>query len=172
MTEILEWFQCKRCGRRHRWAAEIAGKSIACQCGQTVYCPEGVKVTEAAAPSDTIYEHTDSASASAPEVDGLGLDDLTGGGSVAYGGPLMGAAAREAVKRFAVWTVMLLIAVAMVIHAITLWGIRHTFPIYWGYFGLAVVLTPVALVKFVHAKRRWQRGRKFMVALEQSFGSS
>lgn len=172
MAEVLEWFQCKRCGRRHRWAAEIAGKTVPCQCGAMVYCPEGVKLKEAAGAADTIIEDSESITAASPRVEGLELDDLTGAGSVAYGGPLVGAAKREAAKRFVVWSVMLLVAVAMVIHAITLWGHRHTLAIYWGYFGLAVLLTPISLFKFIHAKRRWQRGRKFMVALEQTFSGS
>lgn len=43
---IIEWFQCKGCGRRHRWQADLAGKEVECACGDWVACPipEGVRI--------------------------------------------------------------------------------------------------------------------------------
>lgn len=39
MSNLLEWVQCKKCGRRHRWKAELAGSCIRCGCGTDVPVP-------------------------------------------------------------------------------------------------------------------------------------
>ena len=35
----LEWVQCRQCGRRQRWKAELAGSEVDCPCGRKVFFP-------------------------------------------------------------------------------------------------------------------------------------
>lgn len=39
MASVLEWVQCKSCGRRHRWKADLVGTDLACSCGGKVPVP-------------------------------------------------------------------------------------------------------------------------------------
>lgn len=63
--------------------------------------------------------------------------------------------------QFVLWTVLSLLGLAMVIHAI----ITH----FWWYIALAVVLAPLSFWKWNRIRRRWQRGRPFLRALNDFF---
>lgn len=165
MPEALEWIQCKKCGRRHRWVAELAGKAIACRCGEKVPVPAGAGFTEPAARtginefSDTIVEAADSPSARAPYE---ALDnDLYAIESAVASAPTL--EERRATTRFYIWTGAMLFGLSMLIHAlITQWQV---------YIILAAVAVPITFWGFFRAKRRWQKGRSFSEALARSLGS-
>lgn len=172
MGNALEWFQCKKCGRRHRWTAEIAGTSITCHCGTPVSCPRGASAPASTSSgnsvagrsaqsfSDTVIEDTESPSALSPfdvfdrpeiqvsaveEVDrALSLEEIT------------------SARRFFVWFGMMLFGLTMLIHALITQ--------FWWYITLAVIFAPVSFWMFHKARRRWQRGRPFFQALVRSLG--
>ncbi len=173
MTEALEWFQCKECGRRQRWAAEWAGKQLTCSCGAKLVCPTGPAAQEAGA-GDTLIESADAPTTTSTWVQIIDREVKSSprtAGKLAAAGTVTSAAARAASKRFVIWTVVLLVGVAMVIHVAILWPARHTFWPFWIYAGVAALTAPLALFKYGAAKRHWQRGRKFMEAFAQSLGA-
>lgn len=166
MSDILEWFQCNGCGRRYRWRADIAGTKVRCACGGMVLCPEVDVFGGERNPSDTLIETVDSVSAASPR--GTAFDGPVAGGD----GEITASRVRIRHKgdgpfglttggQLILWTVVLLLAISMVIHA----AITH-FP--W-YIGISLVLAPIALWKFTRIRRRWQRGRKLTVALRELF---
>lgn len=173
MTEALEWFQCKECGRRQRWTAEWAGKRLTCSCGAKVICPTGPQ-NDTAGAGDTLIESADAPSTTstwAQIIDREVRSSPKAATSLARPGSVTSAAARAASKLFLIWTIVLLVGVAMLIHVAILWPTRHTFWPFWIYAGVAVLTAPLALFKYGSAKRRWQRGRSFMEAFAQSLGA-
>lgn len=166
MAEALEWFQCASCGRRQRWAAELAGKTVRCRCGAEVLCPKGVGLNEPHAGrtgseqfEETIVEDAESASAAGmyqtyvdtcPEITEevqlpRTLEEI------------------RATKRFFIWAIGFLIGLAMLIHAvITRWPV---------YITAAAILVPITFWKFHTARRRWQKGRPFFKVLARSLGA-
>lgn len=168
MTEAIEWIQCKGCGRRHRWTAERAGQMFECDCGRRVYCPEGASADVQPGPADTLVEDVDSPTATAPDIEGLDLEALTAGSLRRVIKPLAGIEARRAERSLILWSLALVVGVAMVIHAVVLFDQIETDLLVQIYTGLAVVITPVALWRFLKAKKRWQRGRGFLESLRQS----
>lgn len=167
MAEALEWFQCKKCGRRQRWTADIAGKTITCSCGKEIVCPRGVTAgdsmagrTSAGTFTDTMIEDVDSPSARSP------LDPFD---SVASEIELTEEVERplsmeemRSTKQFYVWTGMMLFGLAMLIHAVITQ--------FWWYIALAVIFAPLSFFKFHKARRRWQKGRPFWQTLARSLG--
>lgn len=170
MAEALEWIQCKKCGRRHRWTAELAGRTFPCRCGTSIVCPDGPAVTSAgtmsgtrlppdASFSDTIVESVDSPTARSPE---LGTID-------AFQTQMMDEFASvrtiediKSTNKFFIWGGLFLVGLSLLIHAvITQWPI---------YIGLTVVFTPLFFWKFYKAKKRWQKGRPFWQTLMRSLG--
>ncbi len=166
MAQAIEWFQCKKCGRRQRWSIEIAGRDVPCACGATVRCPEGPRLGGLDA-ADTQVEFAASMPAS---VDPAGaadprFADLQRGASEAeeYLSPAERERRRLAGKRFLIWTIMMLIGLALLIHAIiTQWRI---------YIALTVLFAPVSFWMFLKTKRAFQRGKGFWTAVGESLGS-
>lgn len=171
MVQILEWFQCKGCGRRHRWRAEIAGTEIECTCGAMVFCPELDVFGDKPTAEDTLGDPE--ATIADPEV--TSLDELFPAQSGQY--RLEGEKDAESVRRVAsgglfgmspttevvLWLVLTLIGFSMVVHAVivqTIW-----------YIVLACLIFPISLFKLMMAKRRWQGNRTFSQAVAQTLGS-
>lgn len=168
MALAQDWFQCKSCGRRQKWRVEIAGTTIECRCGAIVECPAGPTLTtptEVIGAADTIIESADSPSAASPILTDEDLASITladTSGSIPIS-PAARAVARRANKRFVIWTIMMLLGLAMLIHAIITQ--------FWWYIALAVLITPLSLWKFLSAKRAWQGNRRFWRAVAESVGS-
>lgn len=162
MAEVLEWFQCKGCGRRHRWRADIAGRNIQCSCGGTVLCPE-VDVSDASrSPHDTLVETADSedsAFGASFKAQPAAAGDDTYSPPVRMGRGLFGLSVQG---EFVFWSVMALLGLSMLIHAIITQ--------FWWYIALAVLIAPLSFWMFNRARRIWQGPRSFMKAVEQSLG--
>lgn len=168
MTEALEWVQCNGCGRRHRWTAERAGTKFACGCGHQVYCPEGASSDQSLGLSDTMLEDIDSPTAAAPDAADFGFELPSVKSPKAAYKPLIGAEALRAERSMIVWSVWLFVGLFMVVHAIILYEQVKTNLLVQIYTGLAVLIFPLALFKWNRARRRWQRGGKFIEALHAS----
>ncbi len=70
---------------------------------------------------------------------------------------------RVAGRRLLIWTIMMLIGLALLIHAIiTQWRV---------YIALTVVFAPVSFWMFLKTKRAFQRGKGFWDAVGESLGS-
>lgn len=167
MPEALEWFQCRGCGRRQRWRADIAGKTVLCSCGTELLCPEGAKLTDTIGGGDTIIEDVDSPTAVSPSVDGGDVRSQLAreaeSAPRAALSPAQAAMAKRASTRFLIWTVLMLVGLSLAIHAvITQWPI---------YIGLTLAFFPVSLWQFVKAKRRFQRGRRFWDSVGEALGA-
>ena len=120
-------------------------------------------------PADTLIESVESPSAAAPTEEELGLTEMIGDSQSAVARPLLGAEGKRAEKKLFVWTIWLLIGLAMVIHVVVLYPSRQSFVwLFWTYLGLAVAITPLALWRWTKARRRWQRGRPFLEALNHT----
>lgn len=164
MPEAVEWVQCKKCGRRQRWIAELAGKTIQCGCGTDIDCPRGIDLNEPAARSgadtfsDTIIEAADAVSARSP-YEALDREYFEIQATTALPPTLE---ERRATKGFYIWTFGMLFGLSMLIHAIiTQWQV---------YIIIAAIAVPITFWKFFRAKRRWQKGRSFSEALSRSLG--
>lgn len=164
MADVLEWFQCKSCGRRHRWRADLAGKSITCACGRTVDCPD-VELTDTSGLSGTGHE-TIAETASSP-ADQAFAQSFGGDGPAAadyvppprVGKGLFGLSVQG---EFVFWSIMSLLGLAMLIHAVI--------TTFWWYITLAVLIAPLSFWQWRRAKRVWQGPRKFWTAVEKSLG--
>lgn len=175
MPQVLEWFQCKKCGRRRRWTADIAGKTVTCACGMEIVCPVGAGLDESSLRSstgvtgvlsDTLVEDVDAASSSvAASHDTLRRIGVT---EVEIKRKLMTPQERVATKQFFVWSGMALLGFAMVVHVGFL---AQYWPKFWWYTAAAVLIAPLSFWKFHKARRRWQKGRPFMESLSHSLGA-
>ncbi len=191
MANVVEWVQCKKCGRRHRWVAELAGTTIRCGCGGTVAIPAlepDLADTGKFDPNETLVDPslTNEAAAitAAPPKLGDDLeieDEPSKGGSVAGRKAKVGASPSVGVygdtpiimrghrglfgmsrgQEVVFWGGMVAVAFAMVVHAL----IVQT----WWYITLSVVLVPIALWKFIPARRMWQGNRSFKRAWAETF---
>lgn len=168
LTQTLEWFQCKGCGRRHRWQADIAGSQVQCSCGSSVFCPE-LDVFGDSDSSDTladpsasiIYAPAGEASTHFPgEVmalegeasQALQLRRMKAGGLFGMG-PF---------GEVVFWTVGAAVGFTVLVHALIVqWPV---------YIALAVVWAPISFAKCWKKIKRWQGNRSFMRALEEQFG--
>lgn len=164
MPEAVEWIQCKQCGRRQRWIAEMAGKTGQCSCGAPLHYPRGVDLNEPAARSsagsfsDTIVEAADSPSARSP-YEALDPEYFDIEARAALPPTIE---ERRSTKSFYTWTFGMLFGLSMLIHAIiTQWQV---------YIIIAALVVPITFWKFFRAKRRWQKGRSFSEALSRSLG--
>jgi hypothetical protein len=188
MAEALEWIQCKGCGRRHRWRAEIAGQEISCTCGKPVPVPEGPtsslssagrtavgqRATKSGSISDTFVEDAESAANYTPDLYEAPpipeeWERASASAALAPGQPRpLTPMERKAANQFLVWTLAALFSLAMVVHVIFL---AQYWPKFWWYTAAAVIAGPVSLFKFSKAKRRWQQGRPFWSALMHTLGT-
>lgn len=162
MSDFIEWVQCKGCGRRHRWQAELAGTHIKCDCGQRVFIPEVDVSGEQGDPDATIVETVDSPTAVSPgaggdiDADVFGVDDISGlqrkkGAGVFGLGPF-----GEVILFFCFALVgFILLAHALIVQM-------------WWYIVLTVVFTPVSFWKFNLKRKVWQGNRSFSRALQES----
>lgn len=198
MASVLEWVQCPKCGRRHKWKAELVGTEIACSCGNTVPVPShdpGASGTGGFDPEDTIVDpsltNESAALSDAPPKrgDDLEIEDPhaskrggTGSGTVA--GKRASAAEPAKVAMYG--------ATPMVVKKAGLFGMgRQNEMIVFGgltllafimvvhalivqtrwYIALSVVLVPVSLWKFVPSYKRWRGNRSFKRAWAESFSA-
>lgn len=188
MAEALEWVQCKGCGRRHRWRAEIAGQEISCACGKVVPVPEGPtsnlsaagrtalgqRATKSGSISDTFVEDAESAANYTPDLYEAPpipeeWERASASAALAPGQPRpLTPMERKAANQFLIWTLASLFSLAMVVHVIFL---AQYWPKFWWYTAAAVIAGPVSLLKFSKAKRRWQQGRPFWTALMHTLGT-
>ncbi len=173
MAEALEWFQCKQCGRRQRWVADWAGRTLSCPCGAKVICPSGPELSDTAL-GDTLIESADAPTSKSTwseivEKESAGSPRVAQ--RLAYGTQISATAAREANKSFVIWSAMLLIGISMVIHVAILWPHSKTYAPFWVYAGLAALIAPLSIFKFRTARLRWQRGRPFWEAFAQTLGA-
>lgn len=167
MAQVLEWFQCKKCGRRQRWTADIAGKDVTCSCGNTLRCPLGAGLdgshTGAPVLSDTLVEDVEAASAAQP-AQGDWLKTI-GVEHTEVRSRLMTPQERQNAKQMIVWTLLAAAGLLMFVHAVFVMPYLNKY-----YVGVAIVLSLGSFWKFHVARRRWQKGRGFMRALQESLG--
>jgi len=163
VSEFVEWVQCKSCGRRHRWQAEIAGRQIRCDCGSRVFIPEVDVSGEQADPDATIVETVDSPTAVSPgvgeqiDVDIFGGSDSAGAMRRMKGSGLFGLGAFGEVLVFFCFA---LVGFVLFVHAVivqTVW-----------YIVLTVLITPVAFWKFNKKRKSWQGNRSLSRALRET----
>ncbi len=166
-TETDNSFACYSCGRRYRWRAEIAGKSLRCHCGVKVRCPEPRDDTVTAGQSldDTVtdveleehFDHIDPESAAAAaerEEQAVEFRRLPQKGM--FGWPM----GREVLF----WGVLSLIGLALsILAAITR---EHFIP----YSIAAVLVGPYSWWRLWKAWPRWTQGRPWTDCLAQALG--
>jgi uncharacterized membrane protein YqjE len=171
--QVLEWFQCKKCGRRQRWIADNAGKEITCQCGAQIVCPAGPSMddsslrTATGVLSDTLVEDVDAAAESA-----IAASDSTqtlrriGVERAEVHRRLMTPQERIATKQAMIWLGVALMGLTVLVYALFLMPYRN-----WWTTTIAVVFGLFTLWKFNKARLRWQKGRPIMEALSHSLGA-
>lgn len=173
LAQTLEWFQCKGCGRRHRWQADIAGAEIECSCGKTVFCPELDVFGDVDSPSDTVVSRT-GAPVMGPA--GLGSDHFPAEFVPIEGEAYDPDAAPSYQRKRAgglfgmgpfgetvFWLVGAAVGFTLIVHAIVLqWPI---------YIALTVIWTPLSFWKFHKKLKRWQGNRSLLRAFEEEFES-
>lgn len=165
VADVLEWFQCKSCGRRHRWRADLAGKSTKCSCGQMVVCPDVDfgNSSSAGTGHETVVETADRAHDPSFDQSFLNGDGAAGANDYVppprMGKGLFGLSVQG---EFVFWSVMSLLGLAMLIHAII--------TTFWWYIAAAVLIAPLSFWQWHRAKRIWQGPRKFWTAVEKSLG--
>lgn len=164
MASVLEWFQCKSCGRRHRWAADIAGSEIECPCGTRVPCPRLEDVEDEPDHTDPLDSAIDAPLASGVAIAGQPIPIEGDDAPITYqrkrrGGFLGMGRFGEAV----LWTVGAAIGLALLAHAIFVqWPV---------YIGLTVVWLPISVIMCRKKVSRWQGNRSLVRALEEEFDS-
>jgi hypothetical protein len=168
VVQTLEWFQCKSCGRRHRWSADIAGSEVECQCGQMVLCPE-LDVFDHPDPEGTVLDPM--AGVVTPRPAGEGEADRFPTELVLEGdeAPALqrkrgtGFLGMTMFQETLFWMIGAAVGFSLVVHAIVVqWPV---------YIVLTVLWTPFSFVKFWKVKGRWQGNRGFMRAFEEELGS-
>jgi hypothetical protein len=154
MAETLEWFQCKACGRRHRWKADIAGTEIPCACGSLAFCPE-VEIFSDADASDTVVEPMPAAPAGPPHRFAAELGVEAPAPPRTYRGRGL-----SPFTKALLWSIGAALGFILIIHAVIVQ--------WWGYIILTVLWTPFSFWKFLKARKRWQGNRSLKRAfLEQ-----
>jgi hypothetical protein len=166
VADLLEWFQCKSCGRRFRWSADIAGTQIRCNCGTPVSCPELDGFSDASASAGgTVIETVDSPTAMSPGDSVLGEQfELPDSGEtaerVAIKHKNTGAFGLTTNGQCLMWFILSLIAIGLIIHAVI--------TTFWWYITAAAIFAPIAFIKFHFVSRRWRRNRSWMTALKHT----
>ncbi len=164
MVQTLEWFQCKTCGRRHRWSADIAGTQVECACGAMVLCPE-LDVFDEPDADQTVM---DPMAGVVPRPAGEGASDRFPSELVledAEAGPALqrkrgsGFLGMTPFQETVFWLVGAAVGFTLVVHALIVQSLI--------YIVLTVVWTPFSFVKFWLVKRRWQGNRGLIRAFEE-----
>jgi hypothetical protein len=167
LTQTLEWFQCKACGRRHRWQADIAGTEVQCQCGKLVFCPE-LDVFADPDSSDTLPDAVESLSQSPGADDALAPGEtleIEGESDPSLQLRRMKSGGLFGLGRFGeavLWTVGAAVGFALLVHALIVqWPI---------YIALTVVWAPISFLMCWKKIKRWQGNRSLVRAFEEEFG--
>ena len=159
-------FRCVECGRRFRWRADIAGRTLRCACGEKIRCPEAHSDTSTAGQSldDTVAdvaleEHLDHiATPEAPaheEPDGAVYRRIPQRGM--FGWPMGG--------EVLVWGAASIVGVALAILAVIM--LDYYIPYTVG----ALVVGPYSWWRLYHAWPRWTQGRPWLECLGRSLGA-
>lgn len=175
VVRVLEWFQCKTCGRRHRWRAELAGTEIPCACGAMVFCPELEVFGETPGASDTLLDPAASATRQRPvlepEVEArfpaedAGMLEVEGGSGahapVSYT-KVKGLFGMSRTGEFIFWILAAAVGFTFCVFAAVLWDRYWAIPAgLWG---------PFSFWKVYRAKDRWQGNRTFSRAVRETLG--
>jgi len=164
MAELLEWFQCKKCGRRQRWRAELAGRTVDCACGARVTVPDPELRIDSADPEDTL-----SATGSAIAMDQtIGMDESSGApvipAAYSYGAAQRGIFGLTPFGELILWTILAAIGFVLAVFA----AFNYKWTAGWICGGIALIWAPVSLYKWRRAERRWQGYRKLARAVEET----
>jgi len=173
LAQVLEWIQCKACGRRHRWRAEVAGTQIVCSCGKMVDVPELQAFEATAGPDDTMAAMGASRHGSAvldarsAEMEPQGDIDLQLEGAAPAASlrhtRVRGLFGMSAFGEFLFWGVMAAIGFTAIVFAAIVVEVY--------YIAAAVLWGPISFWKLRKAQRRWQGNRSFSRAVEDTIGS-
>jgi len=162
MTETLEWFQCKACGRRHRWQADIAGTEIECHCGKPVLCP-ALEVFSEPDPADTAMDPGASRGLRGAKAGPIrrmeGEFDVEA--PVAAPRTYRGSGLSPFAKAL-LWSIGAAIGFVLLMHAVIVQ--------LWWYIALTVIWTPLSFWKFLKARKRWQGNRSLKRAFLEQVG--
>ena len=143
-----------------------------CHCGGIVEFPAGPGDLSGSF-SGTMVEDADAETAQTTIPEEVDIRALRAERKRAAFRPVASWEARRANKQMLIWSVWLLVGVSMVVHTLMLWNTWQQSAFwkyaYWGYVVAAVLIFPLALVKWFRSKRQWQRGRGFFEALSASF---
>ena len=163
MTETLEWFQCKTCGRRHRWSADIAGTEVDCACGEAVVCPE-VEFQADGDASDTVMDPGSTGgrrAAAARRAPDAAVEFDAGAPPVAprtYRGSGL-----SPFTRALLWSIGAAIGFMLIVHAVIVQS--------WVYIALTVLWTPFSFLMFLKARKKWQGNRSLKRAFLEQVGA-
>lgn len=200
VASVLEWVQCKSCGRRHRWKAELVGTDIVCSCGGKIPVPSvdqsghGTRGGSGGGfdAEDTIVDPSmtnEAAAMSAGPVkhgDDLEIEEAPSrskSGTVAGKKAVAAAAAQAKVAMYGDTPMVVKksgmfgmgtqneMLVYLGLTLVAFIMVVHALIVQtWWYIALSVLLVPVALWKFVPAYKRWRGNRSFKRAWAESFG--
>lgn len=179
MAQVLEWIQCRSCGRRHRWRADIAGTQIVCACGKMVDVPElqafsqsqaegpGQSLDDTMTESGALGSRSPVLEARDAELPVRGDIDFQLEGArpavVTRGTKVRGLLGMGATAEFIFWGVMAAIGFTAIVFAAIV--------VEWYYIVLAVVWGPISFWKLRKSQRRWQGNRSFSKAFEETIGA-
>lgn len=200
VASVLEWVQCSKCGRRHRWMADLVGTDIPCTCGQRVRVPSadpGASASDTGGfdPEDTLVDPslTNEAAALSEAPPKLGDDlEIEDPHASKRGGTKAGTMAGKKAVAAEPAKIAMYGATPIVVKKAGLFGMgRQNEMIVFGgltllafimvvhalivqtpwYIGFSVLLVPVSLWKFIPAYKRWRGNRSFKRAWAESFGA-
>lgn len=161
MSDIVEWVQCKNCGRRHRWQAETAGTNIACDCGDRVFMPEVDIAGEQTDPDATIIETVDSPTAVAPgSEDDLDSTVFGKASSASRNYYAKGVFGLDPFGEVILFFIFAIVGFSLLVHAVVVQTI-------W-YIVLTVLFTPWAFYKFNLKRKKWQGNRSLSRAFQET----
>lgn len=163
MTETLEWFQCKGCGRRHRWSADIAGTELECSCGQAVACPEVEFIADGDA-SDTVLDPGSTAGRRAAAGRGPARAEAEFDVAAAPAAPrTYRGGGLSPFTRALLWSIGAAFGFMLIVHAVIVQS--------WVYIALTVLWTPFSFMKFLQARKKWQGNRSLKRAFLEQVGA-
>ena len=170
MAEIMEWFQCRTCGRRQKWRAELVGTEIDCPCGSVIVCPDidGFDLEPGTA------QGRGDASGGSTAAGSMGGSVIVASQSeaaempiaaVAPARPITGAVPwhRHINFRALMWSAAALVGLAAAIFAVIMNE--------WPYWVTAGVVTPLTFWRWWKCERLWQGPRSLSRAVEETLGT-
>ncbi len=166
MVELIEWYQCRGCGRRLKWRAELVGRETECQCGSVVVCPElsGFELEEASPDSTMSATASGSMSgsviaASQQEVLEVDLTEEVEPARCVHGEIPWH---RHINFKAVCWTGAALFGLSVGIFAVIMAE--------WPWIVAAVIITPFTFWKWWKCERIWQGPRSLARAVEETLG--